>query len=182
MTEIGLLTQEARLALAVRAQVASIRADQADERAALLRKQMAPFDEAAGRFERLYGHEPDLQDAADAARMLPLLTGTADVSQKTVLAAVEAGGRGLGARGRCCDRDAGASCSPDRRAGRHGARVDRRGWRDLRAGAPGGTDGRRLRSSRQREDPRPDHPHRAAVRPEWIEHSGRGSGGARPPC
>ena len=92
MTEIGLLTQEARLALAVRAQVASIRADQAAERAALLRKQMAPFDEAAGRFERLYGHEPDLQDAADAARMLPLLTGTADVSQETVLAAVEAGG------------------------------------------------------------------------------------------
>ena len=88
------LTQEQRLALAVKAQVAAIRADQARERGALIRRRVEPVHEAHARFVKLYGREPDLDAPGDKATMGALFeaTGAGGVTGAQLEAAARSSG------------------------------------------------------------------------------------------
>jgi len=79
MSEMG---QAERLELAVRARVAEIRWEQAEEQTELLRKQLPPFDVATEQFERLYDHEYDRHNADDVARLEPLLSEAEDEDRR----------------------------------------------------------------------------------------------------
>ncbi len=69
------------MALAVEAEVARIRADQAEERGAFLLGRVRPFEEALERFEKMYRRECDLSLPGDGAVLRPILaaTGGADI-------------------------------------------------------------------------------------------------------
>ncbi len=91
MTETE-LTQAKRLALVVDAEVASIRADQARERAVLINRQARPVVDAFERFEELYGREPDTDVPGDQGEISRLLAaaGGASISQEMAEAVVNA--------------------------------------------------------------------------------------------
>ena len=78
---MGKLTQGQRLALAVEAEVARIRADQAYERGARLLGRVRPAEEALERFEKMYRRVCDLSLPGDGALLRPILaaTGGADI-------------------------------------------------------------------------------------------------------
>ena len=61
------LTREERLALAVRAQVAAIRAEEAQEWSAFLPRRLRPVKETWDRFVRLSGRAPDPEAPGDRA-------------------------------------------------------------------------------------------------------------------
>ena len=71
------LTREERLALAVQAEIAVIRAGLARERAALIQKRVQPLREGVDRFEELYGRMPDPKVPGDLVTMVALSEGSA---------------------------------------------------------------------------------------------------------
>ena len=87
------LTTEERLALAVRAHVAAVRADRAKGRAALLEKRIQPVREAVERFVGTRGRLPDLNDERERAAFMELLasTGGREVSRDDLSAAATLG-------------------------------------------------------------------------------------------
>ncbi len=84
------MNQENRLALAVRAQVAMIRADQAKERAALLERQTRPLTQALEQFMKLHQREPDPEKDAEAIRALVIEFGGGNLNTDVLGAAAEA--------------------------------------------------------------------------------------------
>ena len=62
-----------RLALAVRAEVARVRAEAASDRAALLDRQLAPLLEARQRFSKQYHRDPDLEREDDLNTLFALV-------------------------------------------------------------------------------------------------------------
>jgi hypothetical protein len=83
------MDRPARLALAVKAQVASIRADQAQERSALLERKYAPIDNAIDAYTKLYGEEADLADHFDVLMRLTDDNGGAVLRPEDLLTGVE---------------------------------------------------------------------------------------------
>lgn len=82
------LTREERLALAVRAEVATIRAVQARDRAALIQRRVQPLREGMDRFKRRYGRAPDPDVPGDVAVMVALSEeGSGDVTREQLEAA-----------------------------------------------------------------------------------------------
>ena len=81
------LTQEERLALVVRAEVAVIRAGQARDRAALVHKRVQPLREGVDRFEELFGRRPDPKVPGDLVTLLTLSGDSAGKVSKEQLAA-----------------------------------------------------------------------------------------------
>ena len=81
-----------RLALAAMAQCAAIRAEQAEERSALLLGRVRPFEEALERFEKMYRRECDLSVPGDGALLRPILaaTGGADIGPDDFKASADA--------------------------------------------------------------------------------------------
>src|SRR5688572_24930461 len=73
------LTQAERLALAVRAEVTRVRAEEASDRAALLDRQLAPLLEARQRFFKRYQRDPDLEREHDRDVLFALIARTEGV-------------------------------------------------------------------------------------------------------
>src|SRR6266511_3409824 len=74
-----------RLALAVRAQVASIRANQARERSALLERRFEPVDKAIEAYEKLYGEDADPTEHMDVLLSLIVQHGGGDLGEEDLL-------------------------------------------------------------------------------------------------
>jgi len=74
-----------RLALAVKAQVASIRADQARERSALLERRYAPVTKAFEAYEQLYGGGTDPADHFDVLLSLIVQYGGGELGREELL-------------------------------------------------------------------------------------------------
>jgi hypothetical protein len=87
------LNAEERLALAVQAHVAAIRAERAKERAALIEERTEPLRQAAERFAGRHGRLPDLDDAGDREAFMRLVSsaGGGDVSREDLMAAAGVG-------------------------------------------------------------------------------------------
>jgi hypothetical protein len=85
------LTPGERLALAVRAEVARVRADRAKERAASLYREVKPFMDAVDRFQGVHGRSLDVNSGADLAEVVAFAgTDGADVTFATIAAAARA--------------------------------------------------------------------------------------------
>jgi hypothetical protein len=86
------MTTDERLTLAIRAQVAAIRADQAGDRAALLERRAAALLRAWEQFEALFGRRPSLDDSTDRAALGRILrtSGAGDVPWTVVREAAAA--------------------------------------------------------------------------------------------
>lgn len=83
------MTADEWLALAVRAEVARTRADEAQERAALLEQQVAPLLSSVERFMTMRGRRPDFQDPSDLRILSKMVdnAGGAEIPWTAVLAA-----------------------------------------------------------------------------------------------
>jgi hypothetical protein len=81
-----------RLVLAVRAEVARIRAEEASDRAALLDRRMVPLLEARQRFSKQYQRDPDLKSDTDFDKLFALIVeaGGERMTKEHIDAAAEA--------------------------------------------------------------------------------------------
>ena len=81
-----------RLALAVRAEVTRVRAEEASDRAALLDRQLAPLLQASQLFSKRYRRDPDLASEQDLEQLFGLVTETvgAELTREHLDAAAEA--------------------------------------------------------------------------------------------
>ncbi len=87
MTE---LTTEERLELAVRAEVARRRADQAKERAVFIDRKVQPFADALDRFEKSRGREWEMESMADLAEIIAFAgMDGADITFEMITAAAD---------------------------------------------------------------------------------------------
>ena len=86
------LPQAERLALAVRAEVARIRAEEASDRAALLDRQLTPLLEASQRFSKRFRRELDPQSDDDLQQLFALIVeaGGAELSKEDIDLAADA--------------------------------------------------------------------------------------------
>ena len=82
------MDRDERLALAVRAEVAGIRADETRERSELLRRQVAPIDRVVNEYQRLYGSDADPAAHPDVWQTLMAHHGGGRVPPEAVDAAV----------------------------------------------------------------------------------------------
>ena len=78
-----------RLDLAVRAQLAAIRADQARDRTALLERHYAPVSRAIEAYVELYGREADPADDFDVFLGLVIEKGGVDLGREDLLTGME---------------------------------------------------------------------------------------------
>jgi hypothetical protein len=100
------LTEEERIALVVRARVATARADAAAEWAALVDRRVEPARRTLERFRAAYGREPDLEAPDDAKTVHAWIAaaGGGNITREMYRAASEAS-----AESERCNREAAAA-------------------------------------------------------------------------